>query len=62
VKLSNCIVLFPKKDSQQSLSDFRLTSLVSCLHKVLLKVLANRLKTFIEKVIFDTQLTFVKGR
>ena len=44
------------------MSDFRLTSLVGCLHKVLVKVLANRLKTIIEKVILDTQLTFVKGR
>jgi DUF1009 family protein len=64
VKGSNCtfIVLIPKISNPQRVSDFRPISLVGCLYKVLAKVLANRLRAVISKIISKTQSAFVKGR
>ncbi|GAU41808.1 hypothetical protein TSUD_299740 [Trifolium subterraneum] len=64
VKGSNCtfIVFIPKVANPKKMSDFRHISLVGCMYKVLANVLANRLKSVIDKVILDTQSTFVKGR
>ena len=56
------IALIPKVDSPQRLNDFRPISLVGCLYKILSKVLANRLRMVIGKVISDTQSAFVKER
>jgi len=66
-KLARCInttfiTLIPKVDSPQKLSDFRPISLVGCLYKILAKVLANRLRLVIGKVISETQSAFVKDR
>jgi len=54
--------LIPKKDSPQSLNDYRPISLVGSVYKVLAKLLANRLKNVIGSVISDTQSTFIHGR
>ncbi|PNY13834.1 cysteine-rich receptor-like protein kinase [Trifolium pratense] len=59
---STFIVLIPKISNPQCHSDFCPISLVGCLYKVLAKVLANRLRSVIGKVISETQSTFVKGR
>jgi len=56
------IALIPKVDSPQRLNDFRPISLVGCLYKILSKVLANRLRMVVGKVISDTQSAFVKDR
>jgi len=48
---STFITLIPKKDSPQSLNDFRPISLVGSLHKVLAKLLANSLRIVIGSVI-----------
>jgi len=56
------IALIPKVDSPQRLNDFRPISLVGSLYKILSKVLANRLRMVIGKVISDTQFAFVKDR
>jgi hypothetical protein len=45
-----------------SLKDFRPTSLVEGIYKILAKVLANRLKLIMEKVISKSQSAFIKGR
>ncbi|RVW17395.1 Transposon TX1 uncharacterized 149 kDa protein [Vitis vinifera] len=55
-------VLIPKKGGVEDLKDFRPISLVGGLYKWLTKVLANRLKGVLAKVISMTQNAFVEGR
>jgi len=45
-----------------SLKDFRPISLVGGIYKIIAKVLANRLKTVMDKVISKSQSAFIKGR
>jgi hypothetical protein len=59
---STIISLIPKFESPQKLNGFRPISLVGCLYKILAKVLANRLRMVVGKVISETQMAFVKGR
>ncbi|RVW79790.1 Transposon TX1 uncharacterized 149 kDa protein [Vitis vinifera] len=56
------IVLIPKKGGTEDLRDFRPISLVDRLYKWLAKVLANRLKLLVGKVVSKAQNAFVKGR
>ena len=56
------LVLIPKKGDAKDLKDFRPISLVGGLYKLLAKVLANRLKRIIGKVISPAQNAFVEGR
>ncbi|GAU15594.1 hypothetical protein TSUD_108530 [Trifolium subterraneum] len=49
-------------DSPQHLNDFRPISLVGSLYKILVKVLANRLRLVIGSVISESQTAFVKDR
>jgi hypothetical protein len=44
------------------MKDFRPISLVGSLYKIIAKVLANRLKGVLDKVISKTQSAFIKGR
>lgn len=59
---SSFIVLIPKKENPQKISDFRPISLIGCMYKVLPKVLANRLRRVIHRLISDCQSAFIKGR
>jgi len=59
---STFIALITKVVSPQRLNDFRPISLVGSTYKVLAKVLANRLRSVIGSVIFDSQSAFVKGK
>ena len=59
---STFLVLIPKKAGAEDLRDFRPISLVGGLYKLLAKVLANRLKKVVEKVVSSTQNAFVEGR
>lgn len=59
---STFIALIPKIDSPQRINDFRPISLVGSLYKILSKVLANRLKLVMGKIISDSQTAFVKNR
>ncbi|CAJ2647682.1 unnamed protein product [Trifolium pratense] len=59
---STFIALIPKVDSPQRLNYFRPISLVGGIYKILVKVLANRLRLVIGSVISESQTAFVKDR
>jgi hypothetical protein len=44
------------------LKDFRPISLVSCIYKIIAKVLANRMKIVLDKIISKSQKVFIRGR
>ena len=52
------LVLVPKKGDAEDLKDFRPISLVSSLYKLL----ANKIKKVMGKVISESQNAFVEGR
>jgi hypothetical protein len=56
------IALIPKKPGSVEIKDFRPISLVTGLYKIVAKVLANRLKMVLEKVVAAPQNAFVQGR
>ncbi|RVX15984.1 Transposon TX1 uncharacterized 149 kDa protein [Vitis vinifera] len=56
------LVLIPKKGGAEELGDFRPISLVGGLYKLLAKVLANRIKNVVGKVVSSDQNAFVMDR
>lgn len=56
------LVLVPKIQSPKTLSDLRLISLCNTIYKVFSKVLVNRIKPFLDKVIGSPQKGFVLGQ
>ncbi|RVW25228.1 Transposon TX1 uncharacterized 149 kDa protein [Vitis vinifera] len=50
------IVLLPKKNQTKKLTDFRLISLITCLYKVIAKVLSRRLRGVLHETIYSTQV------
>ena len=56
------ITLTPKKNYASNIRDFKPISLVGSLYKILLKVLANRLKQVLDQLISESQNSFVGGR
>ncbi|WJZ92237.1 hypothetical protein VitviT2T_011246 [Vitis vinifera] len=56
------LVLIPKKKEAVNLKDFRLISLVGSIYNWMTKVLANRLKKVMGRVISNFQNAFVEGR
>ena len=56
------MVLIPKKAGAEDLGDFRPISLLGSLYKWLAKVLANRLKRVVGKVVSKAQGAFVEGK
>ena len=59
---STFLVLIPKNPGAEELRDFKSISLVGGLYKLLAKVLANRLKKVVGKVVSSAQNAFVEGR
>ena len=59
---STFLVLVLKKGGAKDLRDFRSISLVGGLYKLLTKVLANRLKKVVGKVVSSSQNAFVERR
>jgi hypothetical protein len=56
------IALIPKKHGASDLKDFRPISLVSGVYKIIAKVLANRMRKVVEKIISKSQNAFIKDR
>ncbi|XP_028074331.1 uncharacterized protein LOC114276709 [Camellia sinensis] len=60
----NCsfVTLVPKIASPEAITDFRPISLISSIYKVVAKVLANRMKVVVPKIIDRVQSAFLSGR
>ena len=56
------VTLMPKIPSASSLTDYRPISCCNVLYKIITKVLSNRLKTVIGKLVSEHQSAFIKGR
>ena len=56
------LLLIPNKGHVEDLKDFRPISLLGALFKILVKVLANRLRKVIGKVVSPSQNAFIEGR
>ena len=56
------LILIPNKSGVEDLGDFRPISLLGGLYKLMAKVLANRLKKVVGKVVSTVQNAFVTGR
>jgi hypothetical protein len=54
--------MIPKKSGALDLKDFRPITLVSSVYKIIAKVLANKIRMVMEKVILNSHNAFVKGR
>lgn len=54
--------LIPKKKGAKELKDFRPTSLIGSIYKIFLKVLTERLKRVMVKLVDSQQMAFIKGR
>lgn len=51
---NSCFIsLIPKVSDPQSLGDIRPISLVGCMYKILAKILSNRLKRVLSKIIYE---------
>ncbi|KAM0007813.1 putative RNA-directed DNA polymerase [Helianthus debilis subsp. tardiflorus] len=60
--MSTFVALIPKRTDPGSLHEYRPISLIGCINKVVSKVLVNRLKPVIQKLVSEEQTTFLANR
>lgn len=56
------IALISKKNGAKELRDFRPINLIESVYKLLSKVLTERLKKVVDKLVDAQQMTFIKNR
>ncbi|KAJ4794364.1 RNA-directed DNA polymerase (reverse transcriptase)-related family protein [Rhynchospora pubera] len=56
------VVLIPKKEEPETPAEFRPISIGTVLYRLVMKIIANRLRPFLKNVISDEQTAFMKGR
>ncbi|GKV28743.1 hypothetical protein SLEP1_g37755 [Rubroshorea leprosula] len=56
------IVLIPKVENPQRIEEFRPISLIGVMYKIIAKLLANRLRKVLPKIIGEQQMAFIGGR
>lgn len=56
------LALIPKVDNYQTLDEFRPTSLIGSLYKIIAKFLASRVKKVLDGLIIKEKYTFLAGR
>jgi len=56
------IALIPKVNNHTNLNEYMPISLVSCIYKIVAKILSRRLKGVLQKVIDSRKTTFLEGR
>nr|GEX88101.1 RNA-directed DNA polymerase, eukaryota [Tanacetum cinerariifolium] len=59
---SSFIALIPKVVEAKYVNDFWPISLIGCVYKVVMKILATRLALVLSSLIFDTQVAFISER
>ncbi|XP_075083444.1 uncharacterized protein LOC142167183 [Nicotiana tabacum] len=57
-----CLILLPKVEFPNSLTEFRPISLINFINKIISKVISTRLATILPRIISANQSVFVKGR
>ena len=56
------VTLIPKKDRPETIANFRPIALYNVLYKIISKVLANRLRRILDKVVSESQSALIPGR
>ena len=59
---STILALIPKKTDSMGMRDYRPIACCNVLYKVVSKILANRLKKLLPRIICENQSAFIKGR
>lgn len=56
------MVLIPKGENFRSIEDFRLVFLCNTTYKIITKMLSNKLKDIIPRIVFPPHFNIIKGR
>lgn len=56
------LALVPKTGNPQGLDEYKPICLISCMYKVISKIISSRLRKFMGKVVSSNQTTFIPGK